>query len=606
MSKRQLFRAASLFVFLYIIYILVIVAMPYGVRSAEVQAKESIQITDAVLTYNGESMPVTLPYSLKGLEIGTEVIVRMTVPDADFGYICVKSVYSPLNAKIEGVFDESYGQRGTYPDCMSDPPTFFKLIPVKEKISGKTLELRYEYPSAMQELYIYAPIYGSYMAIARKLGERTGIAYIAGIFMMVLGVAFIFSSVIVMIFEKKGIVFFWLGCFCMSVGLWNFGESDVAWFVMDNFTAMYFCDYMGMFLLVPMLHQLVIEMVKFHHYKILRINTILSYLLLDAFVILQLTGKVMLSKSLDFYVYVVPYVLVCLIGMLVYEWLKYDNINAKRLLVPVVILIISATMEIINYCFGLSRSFSVAFQIGMIIFFGCVAMIGGNYIKDIIGLRDEEKAKENELKMLKIRIEHGKRRQETELKAKEEVRRQRHDLRHQLTVLKEMNESGQKEQLSKYLDELIDRTVVKNDVVYCENIAVNAVIGYYASAAEENEIDCSVKTVVPATLENITDSELCIIFGNMMENAIEACGRMKKGKKYLSIRSIIKFDKLVVTMDNSFEGKVKIVDKQYVSSKRNAIGIGLQSIKTVAEQHGGNATFENDGEVFHSSVYVKI
>ena len=186
MSKRQLFRAASLFVFLYIIYILVIVAMPYGVRSAEVQAKESVQITDAVLTYNGESMPVTLPYSLKGLEIGTEVIVRMTVPDADFGYICVKSVYSPLNAKIEGVFDESYGQRGTYPDCMSDPPTFFKIIPVKEKISGKTLELRYEYPSAIQELYIYAPIYGSYMAIARKLGERTGIASIAGIFMMVL------------------------------------------------------------------------------------------------------------------------------------------------------------------------------------------------------------------------------------------------------------------------------------------------------------------------------------------------------------------------------------------------------------------------------------
>ena len=606
MSKKRLFRALNLIVFLYLIYVLIVLALPFGGNNLEDGINSGIQIRDAVISYESTSMPVRLPYSLKGLKPGTEVTLTMTIPDADFRYLCVKSVYSPMKVNIEGYRELSYGQKGTYPGCMREPPTFFKMIPVDTDIRGKTLELKYVFPRSVNELYIYSPIYGSYISIAKQLALRTGVTFFVGVFMIVLGIAFVFVSVVIMFIEKKGVVFLWLGCFCISVGMWDFGESDIAWFIINNFSIMYVCDYIGLFMMAPMLHQFVIEMVKFHHFKILRINTVISYIMVSLIAILQIMGKMMLIEALNYYILAVPYVLVVLIGMIIYEWVKYENINAKKLLMPTIILIISAILEILNYCFGVSRSFATIFQIGMVIFFICVSMIGGNYIKEIIELRNEEQMKENELKLLRIRIEQSKLRQDAELKNREDIRRQRHDLRHQLTVLKDMNDSGKKEELSQYLDELIDDTIVKGEVRYCENIAVNAVIAYYAAMASENNIDCSVKTVVPVELMNISDSELCVVFGNLMENAIEACRRMKEGKRYLSIRSIVKFGKLVITMDNSYDGKVKVVDNNYISSKRNEVGIGLQSIRTVAVHHGGNASFEHEGGVFHSSVYVKI
>lgn len=59
-------------------------------------------------------------------------------------------------------------------------------------------------------------------------------------------------------------------------------------------------------------------------------------------------------------------------------------------------------------------------------------------------------------------------------------------------------------------------------------------------------------------------------------------------------------------MDNSFDGVVIKQGERFVCSKRNELGTGLTSVSAMAKKRGGGASFEADGLVFSSSVYVRV
>ena len=102
------------------------------------------------------------------------------------------------------------------------------------------------------------------------------------------------------------------------------------------------------------------------------------------------------------------------------------------------------------------------------------------------------------------------------------------------------------------------------------------------------------------------DSDLSVIFGNLLENAVEACDRMTEGDKFISLSSSLQNGLLAVTMDNSFDGNFRKEGDRVRSSKRDDFGIGLASVRSLAQKAGGDARFEANGNVFLSSVYVRI
>lgn len=190
------------------------------------------------------------------------------------------------------------------------------------------------------------------------------------------------------------------------------------------------------------------------------------------------------------------------------------------------------------------------------------------------------------------------------LSALDGLRQQRHDLRHQLTAIRGL--AGEDNPLlNQYIDSLLHAIPV-SPRTHCENQAVNAIVSHYAAYFQEQRVEADIHLSVPARTEQVTDAELCVIFGNLMENALEACSRMTEGRKFIRLNSAVQLDTLIITMDNSFDGQVRQRDGKYLSSKRDDFGVGLSSIQAVARKRGGNARFEPDGRVFCSSVYVSV
>jgi hypothetical protein len=185
-----------------------------------------------------------------------------------------------------------------------------------------------------------------------------------------------------------------------------------------------------------------------------------------------------------------------------------------------------------------------------------------------------------------------------------EAKAARHDLRHHLSVIEAYLQSDNKEELMKYLKEY--KGTVQNDtqLVLCENSAANVIILHYVQIAREEGVTINSDLQLPQKV-GITNLDLCIIFGNCLENAVEACRRMNGGQKYIHIKSRLRGNILVITIDNSYDGKIEGKNGTILSRKRdNEEGIGLSSVRAVAAKYEGTALISFDDKEFRTSMIL--
>ena len=243
-------------------------------------------------------------------------------------------------------------------------------------------------------------------------------------------------------------------------------------------------------------------------------------------------------------------------------------------------------------------------RIGLLL---CVVVVYWVLLRSLEGIQKQAALQEQlsfETHLLEVQIAEQKKHSQLMVEHAERVRQQRHDLRHQLTAIRGLV-GEDNAPLKEYIDGLIE-DIPKGPQYYCENQAVNAVVSHYAALCKEHGVELTVRLDVPADTEQVTAAELCVIFGNLLENALEACGRMAGGGGSIRLGSDIHLDILTIAMDNSFDGQVRMENGKYCSSKREDFGVGLASIQSVARKCGGDTRFEADGSVFRSSVYLHI
>lgn len=92
-------------------------------------------------------------------------------------------------------------------------------------------------------------------------------------------------------------------------------------------------------------------------------------------------------------------------------------------------------------------------------------------------------------------------------------------------------------------------------MTYSNNPAADAILHYYASAAAQVNAAFDAVLLLPETLD-FTDADLCILLGNLMENAVEACSRQHTGKRFIILKGKTSSHQLRLVADNSFDGTI--------------------------------------------------
>ncbi|MCR8746887.1 sensor histidine kinase [Romboutsia lituseburensis] len=185
-----------------------------------------------------------------------------------------------------------------------------------------------------------------------------------------------------------------------------------------------------------------------------------------------------------------------------------------------------------------------------------------------------------------------------------ETKALRHDLKHHIAIMKSCIENKKYDQLKKYICQYESNLSYKFNSDLCKNFAINCLLNHYINLCNINNIDMNICVDLPNTI-NVLDSDLCIIFGNCIENAIEACLNLSKNK-FININTKIYFDMIIITIDNSYNGKLKKKDDIFLSSKRDFKyeGIGISSVLQIIKKYDGIIRFNSDNNKFEASIML--
>jgi len=103
-----------------------------------------------------------------------------------------------------------------------------------------------------------------------------------------------------------------------------------------------------------------------------------------------------------------------------------------------------------------------------------------------------------------------------------EIRGIKHDISHFIGALRRLLEERHYDDLKRFLGEYVQKVETDPIPFFCENVVANSILGYFSLKAKENNIPFNCACSIPKDL-SISDSDLCVVLGNALENAIEAC-----------------------------------------------------------------------------------
>lgn len=180
----------------------------------------------------------------------------------------------------------------------------------------------------------------------------------------------------------------------------------------------------------------------------------------------------------------------------------------------------------------------------------------------------------------------------------------RHDLRHHLTVIDGFLSLGKSQQAQEYIKNVHADLTAITLKRFCENELVDLLCSTYFQKAEQAGAQLTVDARLPRELP-ISDTELCAILSNGLENALHAVSGLEPALKRIEFYGDIRLDNLLIEIKNPYAGEVRIENGQPVSASAGH-GYGCQSIRSIAEQNRGICLFEAEHGVFTLRVVLPV
>ncbi len=194
------------------------------------------------------------------------------------------------------------------------------------------------------------------------------------------------------------------------------------------------------------------------------------------------------------------------------------------------------------------------------------------------------------------------------------IRGMRHDMKNTISLIMQLA-AGKEEGLQIYLEELnqaMDRLEFRFKT---GNMVVDTLLNmkYHEIADTIPDLRMDVEGLQFPEKLFIQSYDIGIILGNALDNAMEACQKLKEkesdAEAFIYISSFQKKELFFLKVENSFNGRVvrKPQNEFPVTDKadRENHGIGLVNIKSTAEKYQGTMDFKVKGRVFILSVMMK-
>lgn len=557
----------------------------------------------------GDNAPeqMTLPAKITSLSPGTKVIVETSLTAEPNQSVLLKTVFAKVKLRINGAESVALGQQATYPAMMNDPPTIIDIVELPQQGGNVVLRMEYVSPSQRNELSLPVMYLGDKLSIFARLFVADGFSFLFSLLLVFAGLMMALFSITFVRRVPAGAAFLWLGLFACTSGIWGLGECDLSAFFIPYPTLLYDLAYLGLFCITICFLRFGLLVLQPHQQWPILIMIGLHAISIAIVMLLHIAGLMDFIRSLYWFHLIIPIGFITFAGCVLWEHIHYQNRSARRFAPAIMLISAAVVAEVLNYWLHFIDYFTLFFQLGVLGFVIALGIASSHYIQDSFQMGAEKALLEKEMEQAGQLLMLYKRQYESMTHTDLEERRQRHDLRHQLTVLRDLNRRLETDKLKHYIDGLIDALPGDPELRLCENHAVNAVATNYVVKARNAGIATDIWLQIPADTGIIQEIDLCVIVGNLLENAVEACMRIDAGIPQIRVHGVLKREYLSITCENSYNGETTVTSNgMLISSKRAGEGIGIRSVQAVVERYGGITRFEPGEDSFLSSVFVRM
>lgn len=221
----------------------------------------------------------------------------------------------------------------------------------------------------------------------------------------------------------------------------------------------------------------------------------------------------------------------------------------------------------------------------------------------------QQMSKDNQTKLeyelMKEKEKYSKESMEIIKRSNEELREFKHDLKNYLLPLQEAMETMPQSEMAKVWEKINQKIEDVQTLIQTGNSYVDSMINTKITLARSEKVD--VKCTILSKMEGIDDLEFCSVFGNLMDNAIEAERKVIE-KKEIIIFVEEKMGYLRLEIQNKIEKSVLNENSSLNTTKKDTSshGIGHKSIKRTMQKVGGALKYYETGDLFCAEAVFPI
>ena len=274
--------------------------------------------------------------------------------------------------------------------------------------------------------------------------------------------------------------------------------------------------------------------------------------------------------------------------LLCFIWNHYHFFKEERIFSVIVILLYLGIIFLGVYYDG-----TVAGGIGALIF------ILLEYLLQRIMKREEDKTIIYQNKLMKQQMDEIENIYMT-------MRGWRHDYHNHIQSLKGYLSLNKVEQMKNYLNELETDLDSIDTLYHSGNLQLDSILNAKLAIAEKGQIRIHCDASIPPQL-HVSDLDLCVILGNLLDNAIESCRMIKDpDERFIRVYIGILKKQLYISITNATSETVKQRTDHYFTTKRGDHGHGLKRVDQVVKKYDGYLNRQNEPGIFATEIVLPL
>ena len=185
-----------------------------------------------------------------------------------------------------------------------------------------------------------------------------------------------------------------------------------------------------------------------------------------------------------------------------------------------------------------------------------------------------------------------------------QIRGWRHDYRNHIQVMKSYAASNDMDAIKRYLDELDTDLSTVDVAIKTGNAMADAILNSKISLARSRQIPVTVDAHIPVALK-MSELDLCVIIGNLFDNAIEANLPLPEEKRMIRVYMDMKNTQLYMSFTNMTASKKRIKEGgRFRTTKGEGHGFGLVRVDDIVARYDGYLSRNSEDGAFTTEILL--